>query len=473
MAYQSSLNADQFKPAETIEEAIARIYSTTGGTPQPRGEKRALVALRDSLKLDIDVAKTNAVFGKTIASELGIVWKPEIHTIKNKVTLEGLNVLLQGAQSAFQSGSLERIRTSAPDTLDSNISANFLPAVSKIEAVNRISALTNSGPETLGPGSKEHKSVLINLARHLFTSVDYEHLSKTRLASELARQLGVGWDDRCYSTGETISLRGLNTILAGAEKWLNLLGSTSSDAFTTPEIEANALISAIRHGINERQWEARDCILWMHENEIRGANENEWQGWYFEAKGRELLNMRFTPNSNPPQSRFGNTVFDYRLNRVWDLKSHTAEKFYPLTGRSEKTRPVLILNDVEAIKSCVENQGLGFLVLSGRAEMDEDGSFVEWHREFKRKQGIVSTSSNSGNSRIRKTAFVPISVEAFWVPNTESLNAAIAGGKISIAKQGRQAPKQQGSYGAPRAPKFHMNLPHARSGFRIAESKWS
>ena len=41
----------------------------------------------------------------------------------------------------------------------------FKPAVSKIEAVNRISVLTGSGVEDLGPGSKERKRVLINLAR--------------------------------------------------------------------------------------------------------------------------------------------------------------------------------------------------------------------------------------------------------------------------------------------------------------------
>ena len=37
----------------------------------------------------------------------------------------------------------------------------FVPARNKLEAVARISNLTNSGPETLGPGSKEHKSVVL------------------------------------------------------------------------------------------------------------------------------------------------------------------------------------------------------------------------------------------------------------------------------------------------------------------------
>ena len=44
---------------------------------------------------------------------------------------------------------------------------SFVPATNKLEVVNRISNLTNSGNETLGPGSKEKKSVVINLAAGL------------------------------------------------------------------------------------------------------------------------------------------------------------------------------------------------------------------------------------------------------------------------------------------------------------------
>jgi hypothetical protein len=43
----------------------------------------------------------------------------------------------------------------------------FLSAKNKLEAVVRLSNLTNSGPEVMGPGSKERKSVFENLAKGL------------------------------------------------------------------------------------------------------------------------------------------------------------------------------------------------------------------------------------------------------------------------------------------------------------------
>ena len=66
-----------FIPAETTGEAIARIFSLTGARHQSRGEKRALVALRDALGLDVDVVRTNAVMGAHLAQELDIEWVPE------------------------------------------------------------------------------------------------------------------------------------------------------------------------------------------------------------------------------------------------------------------------------------------------------------------------------------------------------------------------------------------------------------
>ena len=47
----------QFRPAETVAEAVTRIFSLTGAAKgSGRGEKRAMLALRDALGLDIDVA---------------------------------------------------------------------------------------------------------------------------------------------------------------------------------------------------------------------------------------------------------------------------------------------------------------------------------------------------------------------------------------------------------------------------------
>lgn len=461
-----------FIPAESSAEAIARIFALTGAAPQNRGEKRALVALRDALDLDVDVVRTNAVLGERIANALDIAWIPEEYTVLNKVTLEGLNALLDGAHDAYREGSLAQLEAVIPETLPGSGWSAFKPAISKIEAVTRIAALTGAPPEWLGPGSKEHKSVLINLADRLLPDAMLDRSSKTRMGRDIAFELGVLWTDDCYSTGETISLKGLNTILAGAERKLGRLGASVSDVLSTPEDEGAALTAALKDGWKAGPWDGRRAVEWMRDRNVRGYNENEWQGWFFEARGTEILNESFTPVANPPRSRFGNTVFDYRLNHVWDLKAHTEEQIFPVSERVERGKDGMILNDAVAIRECVAEQGLGFLVLGGSAVMDEDGSFVSWHREYKAAQGKRAASSNSGTSRIRKRAFTPLHVEAFWIANTPALDAAIAGGQLTVRNQGRQAPRGPGLTGAPRAAKLHMAVSHARTSIRVAHHEW-
>lgn len=453
-------------------EAILRIFSLTGAQPQSRGEKRALVALRDALDLDVDVVRTNAVMGAELAAALDVEWVPARDTVRNKVNLSGLNVLLDGAYDAFHHGSLRRVAEATPTTLPGGGWSTFRPAISKIEAVTRIARLTGAPDEWLGPGSKEHKSALVNLADRLLPDVELDRSSKTRLARDIAAALGVLWTDDCYSTGETISLKGLNTILAGAERRLGRLGTTASDLLVTPHDEGAALAAALNDGWSADPWDGRKCIEWMRDQEVRGYNENEWQGWYFEARGREILNAAFPANAEPVRSRYGNTTFDYSLNRVWDMKAHTEEQVLPITGQRLAGKRGMILNDEEAIRDCVAEHGLGFLVLSGSALMDEDLEFVAWHREFKRSQGLRAAPSNSGVSRLRKAAFTPLNVEAFWIADTSALDAAVAGGQLKARPQGRQAPSAEGLSGADRRDKFHLDVPRAREGLRVARRDW-
>ena len=133
----------------------------------------------------------------------------------------------------------------------------------------------------------------------------------------------------------------------------------------------------------------------------------------------------------------------------------------------------LILNDERAVRACVETQGLGFLVLSGEAEMDDDGSFVAWHRAFKARQGKKVAPSNSGLSRMRKRAFKPLRVEAFWIGNDLELDAALAAGSLAVRPVGRQPPKAAGESGAARADKFQMHLVRARRSLRVADQGWT
>lgn len=467
----SSHDRQFFIPAETTDEAVARIFGLTGARYQSRGEKRALVALRDALGLDVDVVRTNAVMAEQIAHRLDVAWEPALHTVRNKVNLAGLNTLLEGATDAFQAGALQRVRSQTPVALTGPGWVEFQPAVSKIEAVTRIARLTGAPEEWLGPGSKEHKSVLVNLADRLMPEVKLDRSSKTRLARDMARELGVPWTDTCYSTGETISLEGLNTILAGTERRLGRLGTSAADLLASPQAEGSALAAALLDGWKAEPWDGRTCVEWLAASGARGANDNEWQGWYFEARGREVLAAAFQPTPHPPRTRFGNTVFDYSLNHVWDLKAHTSRQVNA-SGAVIKRGASLMLNDERAVRDCVAEHGLGFLVISGDALMDDDGTFVAWHREFKARQGKTVAPSNSGRSRTRKRAFTPLSIDAFWVGSTLSLDAAVASGSLAVRASGRQPPKVVGGSGASRADKFHMNLSEARRDLAISRHDW-
>ncbi|QCW51016.1 DNA cytosine methyltransferase [Nocardioides dongxiaopingii] len=461
-----------FVPAGTTGEATARIFGLTGAPPAGRGEKRALVALRDALGLDVDVVRTNAVMGQQLAHALDVDWDPDAHTIKNKVTLAGLNALLEGASQAYQRRALGRVPQVPPTTLTGAGWSAFEPAVSKIEAVTRIARLTSAPPEWLGPGSKEHKSVLLNLADALLPEARLDRSSKTRLGRSIAEALDVGWNDTCYSTGETISLIGLNTILAGAERRLDRLGTTAADLLADPAAEGAALAAALHDGWSAATWDARETVEWLRDNNLRGANDNEWQGWFFEARGRELLNAAFPPSRQAVRLQYGRTTFDYSLNHPWDLKAHTEVKVFADSRREQVERPVAILNDVSAVRECVSEQGLGFLVLSGSAVMDESGEFVRWHRSFKAQgSGRLPALSNSGQSRQRKSGFTPLRLEAFWVADTLRLDEAVASGQLAARPQGRQAPKGDGSEGSAREDKFHMNLERARTGSILASGR--
>lgn len=441
-----------------------------------------MLALRDALALDLDTASTNARMGDAIAFSLGVEWSSSYEE-RNRVNLAGLNALLEGATEAFHLGSLKRLAGDRPRGLDDPQWAAFEPARSKIEAVNRISNLTESGPEWLGPGSKEQKSVVINLARNLAPDVDTT-LSKTKLGKALADSFGAPWSSECESTGETISLVGLNTLLAGAELRLGRLGIARALLLGTPEQEGKALAAALLDGWRKTKqddggyrvvWDGRASIAWMEKQRLtRGPNDNEWQGFYFEARGKEILNAAFAPNPDPPRVKYGRTDFDYSLRYVWDLKAHTEAWQTPSTGRLRKKGGDTPLNDEQAMNECIAEQGLGFLMLSGTALEDEDGAFLAWHRARKAAKGVKSRASNSGRSTPRKAAFEPLHVEAFFFHDTDQLDAAKASGLLAgFQKDFKQPRSVKGAPGSPRRAKYKLAVTKARgSDLLVARYDW-
>lgn len=465
-----------FLPAESYEEATSRLLTLTGGAfidgspGGSRGVRGALSILAEALEVEEDRSWTSAKTAERLARRLDFVWDPN-YVVKSSVNLNGLNALLAAASDAYAERSLKRVAARSLPGFHGPEWATFNPARSKIEAVTRLAALTGAPREWLGPGSKEHKSAILNLAHALFPHERrIDTTSKHRLSASLAEALNVPWTADFTATGQTIKLQGLNAILAGAERHLGRLGEGVIDAITTPEAEGDALAAALLASLPVH-WDGKQAVRWLAKNGLRGSNDLEWQGFYGEERAKAILNSSFTPPVPGPTRSYGSTVFDYALSWVWDIKVHTAAQ--TVGTITKPASEVMVLNDERAVRACVDEQGLGFLVVSGKAVMDHTGEYKVWHDEWKLSRSHrPAAPSNSGTSRTRKAAFSPMHVDAYWVPNTLALEAAILSGQLTPRPQGRQAPRIKGGVGAPRPPKFDMNTTKASRGIRVASYSW-
>lgn len=428
-----------FAPARSKAEAVARIYSLAGATPEPLGpgskeRKSVLVRLARALDLDVDLDATKPVLGSQIASSLGTTWDAECFSVGATITLVGLNRLLEAGTAELASRAHDT-RQTLPLLLTGW--DEFAPARSKLEAVNRISVLTDSGPQNLGPGSKERKSVLANAAMGMGLPVRLS-LSKSRLGAAIAQSLDVPWDQSCHSTGETITLDGLNVILAGMERALGVLGTDRH--FHSIAQEAAALLAALDNAL-PRHWDGRTSVLEMRDAEFSQWRQSEWPGFYFEFMGIPAMVDAF---GGGPRT-VGSVRFDYALETTWDLKCH-----------SNDARGAAPLNDQESMLLALSSGPLGLLVLSGDRETDPTGAFDEWHREVT-ATGRRPRPANSDRRRARKAAFTPTDIGAFVVRDVRDHDALVAAGVLTTMRQGRQAG------GASRKPKFGLDLRRANT----------
>lgn len=316
-------------------------------------------------------------------------------------------------------------------------------AKTKFEAVNKISMLTGSGPETLGPGSKERKSVLINLHRGLGLGDATGH-SKIELGGKIAARLGVAWDKSCYSTGETITLDGLNRLLAAATAVIEdtrvRTGLSASDEATMYSAVILQQILAQRSPGKPKfdfVWDGRIAVEEMVAANFSHARQTEWPGWYFEFKTLTSLINAFGGGPH----KVGGTEFDYRNIRTWDLKSHS------------ETNPIAPLNDKHAIRTAASHDGIGFIILGGKPRYSEEDEFYRWHNEVIRGN---PPETRRPNSRKLKTGFELRSLTFNFVDNMHTLTRLEHDGVLTDFKQGRQAD------GSPRNLKYNLNCVRAR-----------
>ena len=319
----------------------------------------------------------------------------------------------------------------------------FVPAKSKLEAVGRISNLTGSGPEDLGPGSKERKRVLINLARGLDLKLDVDALTKQQLGEHILTALGGHWSEDCESTGQTVTLIGLNRILEFAEPRLGAPQVVESSG--SLDDEASSILTIAQKSI-PANWIGKECVTEMKDGGSTKWKQTEWQGFYFEFRTiGQLVNKL---GGGP--IKIGVTEFDYHLHHVWDLKVHSN---FGINGPSSPNKACQ-LNDQLAMHQAVSNGGLGLVVLSGDPTFSVE--FSRWHKQFRGSAGEPIKQL--------KESFSPTHLEAFFIEDGSSLERALQAGILSEFAQGKQP------NGAPRNPKLSMNIAKARgSSLQIAD----
>ncbi|WP_168217728.1 DUF262 domain-containing protein [Occultella kanbiaonis] len=99
--------------------------------------------------------------------------------------------------------------------------------------------LGNRVAQPLGPGSKEKKSALVALGTFVGLSLEHEQ-GKIACGRAIASVVGVSWDETCYSRGDTITLEGMNRLLAGAVRWHIDSGRTPARALVRDLVTLNS-----------------------------------------------------------------------------------------------------------------------------------------------------------------------------------------------------------------------------------------
>jgi hypothetical protein len=316
--------------------------------------------------------------------------------------------------------------------MNENFQVDFIPAKNKLEAVARISNLTNSGPETLGPGSKERKSVVINLA-HGMGLVTNNDETKQEIAKRIVEVSDRKWTTDCESIGQTLTLIGLNLLLQTGTEYLAARSSSSSLVELTLKEELHR-ISEVVVGKTPRQMDGKLAINEMKEAEFSQWRATEWQGFYFEFKVRpELINKL----GGGPR-KIGSTDFDYALVRTWDMKVHSS-----LTRHGKESASNCILNDAESMRMAASQSGFGLIILSGEPIYDLD--FTRWHKSF-------LGNSKCEPKKLLKKSFKPTRIDFFFVPSLQRLEEALEKSELKLFKQGRQPS------GEARKVKYSINL---------------
>lgn len=211
------------------------------------------------------------------------------------------------------------------------------------------------------------------------------------------------------------------------------------DHFNDVSNEADVIVNGISN-LLPNEMDGKTAIEAMKNEGSRNWRQMEWIGFWLEHFVDTKVAPEMGVRSGPV---YGNTRFDIQRSFVWDLKAHP------------NGNQVLILNDQEAVQSCIaDHEGLGFIIVSGEATYDTTGDFKQWHDLMKGgKSGYeLERERRKARSRLRKTSFRPTDVEAVWLANKDAIIKGVQEGWLGAFQQG-----MRNSDGSPRRVKFRLN----------------
>jgi hypothetical protein len=166
------------------------------------------------------------------------------------------------------------------------------------------------------------------------------------------------------------------------------------------------IIGFLKEDLEERNsvWEGKDALIEMKNNEYRNWGQTEWQGFFLEYliqqefQFDEFDELKIENVLEMPGPRYGNTVFDGFYNIPWDFKVHVNK------GNQ------VIANDMEAVENAIDEYGkIGFIIVSGNAEIENDREFSDWRNELKgglSKNQIENIKKNKPHRKL-KVSFNP------------------------------------------------------------------
>jgi len=206
--------------------------------------------------------------------------------------------------------------------------------------------------------------------------------------------------------------------------------------------------------------DGKDAILELKEADYQWR-QMEWIGWYYEYKMFSILSETLGGGRGPA---YGNMTFDYRRHLVWDLKAHPKH-----TNKGTPNEP-MILNDQEAVESCVaENGGVGFIVVKGEAQFDNSGEFKIWHDILKGGTSAYEHERirRGATSRMRKVAFDIDSIDAYFIEDQSVLDRGIEEGWLKFFQKG-----MRNADGSPRRAKYALRTDKAPRSLKVTSVRY-